>query len=63
VPGETFIVGVTGSVAVGKTTFCNAIVGHLRSTQQIEIVSTDGLLSNDALNARGPSMRKGTRIL
>ena len=60
VPGETFIVGVTGSVAVGKTTFCNAIAGHLRSTQQIEIVSTDGfLLSNDALNARGLSMRKG----
>lgn len=59
-PGETFIVGVTGSVAVGKTTFCNAIANHLRSTLRIEIVSTDGfLLSNETLNARGLSMRKG----
>lgn len=60
VPGATLVVGVTGSVAAGKTTLCAAIASHLRSTQHIEIVSTDGfLLPNETLAARDLSLRKG----
>ena len=60
IPGETLIVGVTGSVAAGKTTLCNAVARHLQSTLRIETVSTDGfLLSNETLAARDLSMRKG----
>jgi type I pantothenate kinase len=59
-PGETLIVGVTGSVAAGKTTLCSAVAHHLQSTLQIETVSTDGFLfSNETLAARELSMRKG----
>lgn len=59
-PGETLIVGVTGSVAAGKTTLCSAIAKHLQSTLHIETVSTDGFLfSNDTLAVRDLSMRKG----
>ncbi len=59
-PGNTLIVGVTGSVAVGKTTLCSALAQHLQSMLQIEIVSTDGFLfSNEVLAARDLSMRKG----
>jgi len=60
VPGETLIVGVTGSVAVGKTTLCASISKHLRSTLCIEAISTDGfLLSNDVLAKLNLSLRKG----
>ncbi len=59
-PGETLIIGVTGSVASGKSTFCSAIVDHLRSTMRVEIVSTDGfLLPNSELADRGLLLRKG----
>jgi type I pantothenate kinase len=59
-PGETLVVGVTGSVAAGKTTFCTATASHLRSTLQVEIASTDGfLLPNTVLAERGLLKRKG----
>lgn len=59
-PGETLIVGVTGSVASGKTTFCTSIADHLRSTMRVEVVSTDGfLLPNAELEQRGLVLRKG----
>ena len=59
-PGETLVVGVTGSVASGKTTFCTSIADHLRSTMRVEIVSTDGfLLPNSELADRGLLLRKG----
>lgn len=59
-PGETLIVGVTGSVAVGKSTLCAAIAGKLRSTMRVEIVSTDGFLfPNSVLTERGLLTRKG----
>lgn len=59
-PGTTLVVGVTGSVAAGKTTLCSAVAGHLRSTMHVDVISTDGfLLPNDVLAARGLTMRKG----
>jgi type I pantothenate kinase len=59
-PSETLIVGITGSVAAGKSTFCASIADHLRSTMRVEIVSTDGfLLSNAELAERGLLLRKG----
>lgn len=59
-PGATLVVGVTGSVAAGKTTLCGAVTNHLKSTLRVETISTDGfLLPNDVLAARGLTMRKG----
>lgn len=59
-PGATLVVGVTGSVAAGKTTFCSAMASRLGRDQRVEVVSTDGfLLSNEALMERGLIMRKG----
>ena len=58
-PGEVLIVGVTGSVAVGKTTVCEALVDRL-APLTAETVSTDGfLLPNAVLEARGLLVRKG----
>jgi type I pantothenate kinase len=54
------VVGLTGSVAVGKSTFCERLMQRLEGMLQVEAVSTDGfLLPNDVLNARGLGMRKG----
>ena len=59
-PGDTLVVGVTGSVAAGKTTFCAAIANQLRSNMRVKIASTDGfLLTNAKLAERGLIMRKG----
>lgn len=59
-PGDTLIVGVTGSVASGKSTFCAAVADQLRSTMRVEIVSTDGfLLPNAVLAERGLLLQKG----
>lgn len=58
--GETLIVGLTGSVASGKTTLCSRLAGDLRPTHQVEIVSTDGFLfPNDVLASRNLTLRKG----
>ncbi len=59
-PGDTLIVGVTGSVAAGKTNFCSAVASVLRSTMRVEIVSTDGFLfPNNVLTQRGLLLQKG----
>lgn len=59
-PDTTLVVGITGSVAAGKSTISRAVADHLRSTLKVEVISTDGfLLSNDVLAARGLSLRKG----
>ena len=59
-PGQVFIVGVTGSVAVGKSTLCADVAKALRADRRVETVSTDGFLhSNAVLDARALTMRKG----
>ena len=53
------IVGVGGSVAVGKSTFAAALAAQLPMSP-VEVVSTDGfLMSNAELGARGLGARKG----
>ncbi|WP_197042074.1 type I pantothenate kinase [Sandarakinorhabdus oryzae] len=57
-PGETLVVGITGSVAVGKTTLARQIADAL--ARRVEILSTDGFLKPNAeLEAEGLSLRKG----
>lgn len=52
------LVGLTGPVAVGKTTFANQLADALGL--RVAIVSTDGFLfPNAELDRRGISMRKG----
>jgi type I pantothenate kinase len=53
------IVGLTGPVAVGKTSIANALRGKL-APLETAVVSTDGfLLPNAVLAERGLSMQKG----
>ena len=53
------VVGVGGSVAVGKSTFAGELAARL-APRSVAVVSTDGfLLSNADLAARGLSARKG----
>jgi type I pantothenate kinase len=58
-----FIIAVTGSVAVGKSTFAAALAKTLRpgpAAAGLELTGTDGfLLPNAILDARGLTMRKG----
>lgn len=57
-PGSTLVVGITGSVAVGKTTLARQIAEALGPGT--DIVSTDGFLKpNAVLEAEGLLMRKG----
>lgn len=57
--GEVLVVGVTGSVAAGKTTLCEALTGRL-APLTVEILSTDGsLMPNAVLAERGVLARKG----
>ena len=59
-PGEVLLIGVTGSVAAGKTTFSHALKEDLAQTHRVATVSTDGfLLSNAVLTSRDLMMRKG----
>ena len=54
------VVGVAGSVAVGKSTTCIVLQKLLAGTRSVEIVSTDGfLLSNALLDERNLVLRKG----
>ena len=58
-----FIIGVAGSVAVGKSTTARVLQELLRrwpDTPRVELVTTDGFLfPNDELEARGLLNRKG----
>jgi type I pantothenate kinase len=60
---EPVIVGVTGSVASGKSDLAAALapaLGLLRESQAIDLVASDGfLLPNAVLAARGLETRKG----
>lgn len=57
-PGRTLLVGITGSVAVGKTTLAAQLAAALPGT--VELVGTDGFLRRNAdLDAAGLAMRKG----
>lgn len=59
-PGEVLIVGVTGSVAAGKSTLCAALKAVLEPARRVEVVSTDGFLfPNAVLAERGVLPRKG----
>jgi type I pantothenate kinase len=59
-PPRPLLVGLTGSVAVGKTWLADAIANALPADTRTTIVSTDGfLLPNSALEARGLVLRKG----
>ena len=58
-----FIVGITGAVAVGKSTLAAALQRVLTSSPEsgsVEVVCTDGfLLDNATLEARGLTLKKG----
>ena len=58
-----FIIGVAGSVAVGKSTtarILRALLQRWSSSPKVDLVTTDGfLLPNAALEARGLMQRKG----
>jgi type I pantothenate kinase len=58
-----FILGITGAVAVGKTTLATRLYEHIATWPKapaVEVVCTDGfLLDNGTLEARGLTQRKG----
>ncbi len=58
-----YIIGVAGSVAAGKSTFCRimrALLARWPNTPRVELVTTDGfLLPNAVLEAEGLMGRKG----
>ena len=58
-----YIIGIAGSVAVGKSTtarLLQILLNRLMPDQQVELVTTDGLLySNAELKRRGLMARKG----
>jgi type I pantothenate kinase len=63
VPAVPFVIGVAGSVAVGKSTFARilqALLARWPDHPKVELVTTDGFLyPNAELEARGLMMRKG----
>lgn len=59
-PGDVRIIGLTGSVAAGKSTLAAAVCEALSPKLRVELVATDGFLHpNAVLEARGLLMRKG----
>ena len=58
--GQPLLVGVTGSVAVGKTWLAEAVAAALMPPIRVATVSTDGFLyPNAVLEARGLVLKKG----
>ena len=58
--GDVLVVGVTGSVAAGKSTLCDALKAQLATICRIEVVATDGFLfPNAVLAERDLALRKG----
>ncbi|MEM1086571.1 MAG: hypothetical protein AAGH90_02510 [Pseudomonadota bacterium] len=54
------VIGLTGSVASGKTTLAERIAAQLSEELHVETASTDGFLfTNNVLNERGLAQRKG----
>lgn len=59
-PGETLLVGLTGSVAAGKTTLSDELAIILARDRKVQTLATDGfLLPNSLLAERGLLGRKG----
>ena len=62
-PHTPFVIGVAGSVAVGKSTVARLLrelLGRWEGTPRVELVTTDGFLfSNAELERRGLMERKG----
>jgi type I pantothenate kinase len=62
-PRVPFVIGIAGSVAVGKSTasrVLQALLSHWPSHPQVALVTTDGfLLPQAVLEARGLAQRKG----
>jgi type I pantothenate kinase len=59
-PGSVTIIGLTGSVAAGKSTLAEGLATELAPRLRVEIVQTDGfLLPNHELETRGLTLRKG----
>ncbi|KRO01246.1 pantothenate kinase [Levilactobacillus paucivorans] len=58
-----FIIGIAGSVAVGKSTaarLLEVLLNHYFTDQRIQLITTDGFLySNEELKKRGLMSRKG----
>lgn len=58
-----YVIGVAGSVAVGKSTFARvlrALLAHWPNHPHVDLVTTDGFLyPNDVLESRGLMSRKG----
>ena len=62
IKGSTVVIGVTGGVAVGKTTFSSAIATLLSEDTGLDVavIASDGFLhSNAALAEKGLTDRKG----
>lgn len=55
-----YVVAITGSVAVGKSTLAQTLASALRGRWNVDVVATDGFLfPNAELEARGLMQRKG----
>lgn len=59
-PGDVLVVGLTGSVASGKSSLAAAMAAGLRADLVVEVISTDGFLHTNAeLEGRNLLDRKG----